>query len=179
MGTFFDDDIKFRQRSLVSAEQQELFGPLSDFFKDQISKGFGLEMLGDLFEPGFLDPALRGFNREGGTRDQIQEGFAGVVGILGSRRVQTLSTALTDVQVAAQGQFIQQAPGLLNALFQPFNTASQFALTQSLENFVIQQPGLAEQINSGMDLGERIYGTFFGGGFGGGGGGFGGFGGGG
>ena len=175
MGNFFDDDIKFRSRPVIGPEQKELLQPLSDFFQNQLSKGFGLEMLADLFQPGFLDPALRGFTRQGGPRDQIQGGFASIGGVLGSRREETLSNAFTDVQIAAQGQFIQQAPGLLNALFQPINAAVQFALTPSLENFVIQQPGLGEQINSGMDLGERIYGTFFGGGFGGfGGGGFGG-----
>ena len=104
-----------------------------------------MEQLGELFEPGFLEPALQGFNASGGTRENIEAGFASIGGTLSSRREQSLTDALTSTQIQAQGQFIQQAPSLLNSLFQPFQAANQFAFGSGFENVVTQNPSIFQQ----------------------------------
>ncbi len=145
MGNFFDSRVDTQRLSTTTKDQQAVQGDLASFFQDQIGQGFGLEQLADLFEPGFLKPALQGFNASGGTRENIEAGFASIGGTLSSRREQSLTDALTSVQVQAQGQFIQQAPSLLNSLFQPINAANQFAFGQGFENIVTQNPSPFQQ----------------------------------
>ncbi len=150
MGGLFDARTSNEQLTTSTAEQTEVQKSLAEFFQGQIGQGFGLEQLGELFGPGFLEPALAGFNQSGGTRENIEQGFASIGGTLSSRRPQVLANALRDVQVQAQGQFIQQAPALLNSLFQPFQAANQFAFGGAFENVTTQNPSIFQQGVAGV-----------------------------
>ncbi len=145
MGGIFDARTSNKQLTTSTAAQTGVQDSLAEFFQGQIGQGFGLEQLADLFEPGFLKPALQGFNASGGTRENIEAGFASIGGTLSSRREQSLTDALTTVQTQAQGQFIQQAPALLNSLFQPFQAANQFAFGSAFENVTTQNPSVFQQ----------------------------------
>ena len=156
MGDFFKSNVSSQQLTTSTGEQQGVQKSLAEFFQGQIGQGFGLEQLGGLFQSGFLDPALAGFNQSGGTREQIEEGFASIGGGLSSRRPQVLSNALRDVQVQAQGQFIQQAPALLNSLFQPINAANQFAFGSAFENVITQDPSIFQQTTAAAAAGASL-----------------------
>lgn len=161
MGNFFTPDIDVKPQSLVSREQRALFGPLSEKFQELLGRDFGpegaLESFEGLFETSFLDPAIQGFNRT--TRPQIEGGFANVGGTLSSRRGDTLARALTDVQLGSQSQFGQLLgqvlPAILGQQTGVLGQASQFALGQSLENLVVQEPSLGQKISSGLSLGQQ------------------------
>ena len=150
MGGLFDARTTNEQLTTSTAGQTGVQNDLASFFQDQIGQGFGLDALAGLFEPGFLKPALQGFNASGGTRENIEAGFASIGGTLSSRREQSLTDALTTVQTQAQGQFIQQAPALLNSLFQPFQAANQFAFGSGFENLTTQNPSDFQKLTAGI-----------------------------
>lgn len=156
---FFKDDIEHVQKSLLSDDQQEVHGYLAEYFEYAIEEGWGLEELGELFKPGFLDPLMNAFNQIGGGRDQINASFASIGGTLGSRREQVQADAVQNIFSQASGQFIQQAPSMLQSLYLPFQGATQFALTPTVENIVIQNPSMFANSLALLTAGSEAYGA--------------------
>lgn len=113
--------------SNLSESQRNLLPGLGEFFGGQIGveipgiEELRAEVLGSLdggealareiFEQGFLDPALRTFDRRIAPR--INTAFAGIGGSLSSRRGVAQTEALTDIITSAQGDFTRMLPEIL------------------------------------------------------------------
>lgn len=151
MGNFFKGSHDQTSYTLLDPEQQKLLAPLSSRFNQIAQRDpFSLEGAQQIFDQNYLQPAIHGFNREGGTRDQIQAGFAQQGGVLSSRRESTLGSAYSNLQSQAQADFGRALPGLLGLGFQGLGLANQFLGVRTKENVIQEQPSLFNQISAGV-----------------------------
>jgi len=161
MGSFFDKDIDFYSHSLLNADQLEVSKAFAQFLQDALGAGTFAGAEG-LFQEGFLEPALEGF--ESFTRPAIAGQFANASASLSSRRSKTQAEALTRTQLGAQQAYAQLLPAFLQREVGLAKIAGNFATRQTVQTTGVAQPGLGEQISSGIELGGQIYGSIFGGG---------------
>lgn len=160
MGNFFDKDIDFYTHSLLNKDQLAVSEFFAKFLQDALSAGTFAGAEG-LFEKSFLAPALEGF--ESFTRPAIAGQFANAGASLSSRRSKTQAEALTRTQLGAQQQFAQLLPAFMQREIGLVNAALGFSTRQTQVTTGVAQPGLGEQIASGIELGGQIYGSIFGG----------------
>jgi len=131
---FDSASVGFDSASLLSGQQQDLFGPLRDFFLTAIQNAQGVDrtiqkqitdlipqlsadttqqskqLAFDTFKRGLLDPALASFQRD--VAPSINENFAKIGGALSSRRGTTIANSLTDITKNAESSLAKQLPAI-------------------------------------------------------------------
>lgn len=142
--------------SSIGREQSQLHSKLADYYFSQLSSGgnaadeidsilrgedrFVNETAKTIFEGSILGPSIREFEQV--TRPQINNNFAGIGGILSTRRNQVLADTKGAVIGGAQQQLAALIPQLMqlrlggiqareSLRFQNADLASQFALAQT------------------------------------------------
>lgn len=170
--------------SNLSESQRNLLPGLGEFFGGQIgvevpgiqelqsqvlgSLGGGEALAREIFQQGFLDPALRTFDQQIAPR--INTAFAGIGGSLSSRRGTAQTNALTDILTSAQGDFARMLPQILGFPAQNAGASAQalsmieqlrFLPTNQAMNFL----GLNTQtvVNEAPGVGFNILGDVLGG----------------
>ncbi len=183
MGSAFSLGGPTRQNTL-SESQRNLLPGLGEFFGGQLGVevpgiselqrqvlgglGGGEMLAREIFQQGFLDPALRTFDREIAPR--IDLGFAGIGGSLSSRRGVSRANALEGIVSSAQGDFARMLPEILG--FPARNAAQSAQALGAIQNlnFLPANQALGflgtttgQAINAAPGVGFNILGDVLGG----------------
>ena len=160
MGNFFDKDIDFYGHSLLNKDQKDVSSAFKNYLITQL-EGDPFERAGEIFDK-FFEPALENFDTN--VLPAIRGSFANNSASQSSRRPKLEAEQLTRVQLGAQQQFGALLPAFLGRETQLASIAGQFATRPTVQTTGVAQPGLGEQISSGIELGGQVYGAIFGGG---------------
>jgi len=144
---FFDSSSTNEQLTLLDPAQQALLGQLGSRFGNIAGRDpFSLEGAQDLFQQNFLQPALYGATRQGGTIDQFNAGVGGVSGSLSSRASLGRANIFGQAQQQAQQEFGRFLPQMIGQQLQGQRNINDFLGIRTFENIVTPQSSMFSNV---------------------------------